>query len=286
MENENKYCYKYPHPSVTADCVIFTFHDGQLKVLLVKRGVEPYKGEWALPGGFMRIDESAEDCARRELREETGFDATHITQFHTFSRPDRDPRERVVTVAFYALVRWQSVAGADDADEAIWQPTDTLPKLAFDHAEILAMALKSLRREIYFHPVGFELLDKEFPMSELQKVYEAILGREFDRRNFAKKMQHTEVIVPADYSPEPQTLECCQEPTEPQGLKKKSIFDLFSSSPSHACKMAPQQPVEQPDMATECNAAEMPAPKRRKSRLFRFNSRKYDELKDADDFEF
>lgn len=227
MENELKYCYRYPHPAVTTDCVIFTFHDGQLKVLLVKRGIEPFKGCWALPGGFMRMDESAEECAKRELREETGYEASYIKQFHTFSAPGRDPRERVVTVAFYALVRWKAVEGADDADEAEWISINRIPPLAFDHKDILKIALESLRKEIHFNPVGFELLDSIFSMPELQAVYEAILGREFDRRNFAKKMQHTKVILPVE--PEEKKQAAAAEETElPRGWCEK-ISKLFSA---------------------------------------------------------
>ncbi|MGN1264366.1 MAG: NUDIX domain-containing protein, partial [Muribaculaceae bacterium] len=121
MENEElKYHYKYPHPSVTTDCVIFGFDGSNLKVLLVQRGIEPYKGRWAFPGGFLRMDESAEEGALRELREETGLQGAYIKQFHTFSDPKRDPRERVITIAYYALVKLQDVIGGDDAAQARW----------------------------------------------------------------------------------------------------------------------------------------------------------------------
>ena len=140
---ELKYCYKYPHPSVTTDCVIFGFDGTKLSVLLVKRGVEPYKGRRAFPGGFMNMDESAEEGALRELQEETGLKGAYIRQFHTFTAPERDPRERVITIAYYALVRMQEVAGGDDADDARWFTLDEVPQLAFDHDQILRKAQKA-----------------------------------------------------------------------------------------------------------------------------------------------
>ncbi len=200
MNNENydeelKYRYKYPHPSVTTDCVIFGFDGRKLNVLLVKRGVEPYQGEWAFPGGFLKMDESAEECARRELYEETGLKQRYIRQFHTYSAVDRDPRERVITIAYYALVRMADVKGGDDAAEAKWHPIDEVPQLAFDHEEILQMALQELYKQIHFEPIGFELLPEKFTVRELQTLYEAILHVKFDRRNFYNKMRRTEVLT-------------------------------------------------------------------------------------------
>ena len=139
------YQYKYEHPAVTTDCVIFTYEDWKLKVLLVKRGGEPYKGEWALPGGFLRNDETAKEGALRELREETGLEASAVGELGVFSDPSRDPRERVITIAFYALVKPSEVEGGDDADEAAWFSIDELPQLAFDHADIINAALERLR---------------------------------------------------------------------------------------------------------------------------------------------
>lgn len=188
------YCYKYPHPSVTADCVIFGFDGYKLKVLLIKRDVNPYKGSWALPGGFIKIDESAEEGALRELREETGLEGAYIRQFHTFSAPNRDPRERVITIAYYALVKMQEVKGGDDAAEARWFAFDELPHLVFDHDQILRKAEQSLRQQIHFEPIGFELLPKQFTIKELQNLYEAILDVRFDRRNFYNKMKRLEML--------------------------------------------------------------------------------------------
>ena len=195
---ENMYCYKYPHPAVTTDCVIFGFDGERLQVLLVERGIEPYKGKWAFPGGFLKMDETAEEGALRELREETGLERAYIQQFHTFSDPHRDPRERVITIAYYALVKIQEVHGGDDAASARWFPLSEIPSLAFDHDYILRMATQRLREEIHFQPVGFELLPEKFTLKELQALYEAILGINFDRRNFAKKMLHLEILTELD----------------------------------------------------------------------------------------
>ena len=191
---EMKYCYRYPHPSVTTDCVIFGFDGNQLQVLLIERGIEPYKGRWAFPGGFLNMEESAEEGALRELKEETGLTGAYIEQFHTFTDPNRDPRERVITIAYYALVRIQEVKGGDDAAKAQWFALDEVPQLAFDHDLILRRALKRLRERIHFEPIGFELLPEKFTMKELQALYEAILEVKFDRRNFAKKMLHFDLL--------------------------------------------------------------------------------------------
>jgi len=192
------YSYKYPHPSVTTDCVIFGFDGTKLKVLLVERGIDPYKGKWAFPGGFIKMDESCEEGALRELKEETGLTGAYIEQFHTFSDPSRDPRERVITVAYYALVRIQDVRGGDDAVKAEWFALDHVPQLAFDHDRILRSALKSLRERIHFEPIGFELLPDKFTLKQLQNLYEAILDVRFDRSNFAKKMLHFNILTQLD----------------------------------------------------------------------------------------
>ena len=195
---ENKYCYRYPHPAVATDCVIFGFNGERLQVLLIERGIEPYQGKWAFPGGFLKMDETAEEGALRELREETGLENAYIQQFYTFSDPTRDPRERVITIAYYALVKIQEVKGGDDAASARWFPLSEIPSLAFDHDYILRMATQRLREEIHFQPVGFELLPERFTLKELQALYEAILGISFDRRNFAKKMLHLEILTELD----------------------------------------------------------------------------------------
>ena len=197
MEEKN-YCYKYPHPAVTSDCVIFGFDGVAIKVLLIQRGIEPYKDKWAFPGGFMQIDETVEECAKRELEEETGLKTTSVEQFYTFSDVNRDPRERVITVAHYALVRLEEVKGGDDAMSAQWFAMNEIPSLAFDHDRILRMAVNRLKERICFEPIGFELLPEIFTMSALQNLYEAILEMKFDRRNFYNKMLKLGILSEAE----------------------------------------------------------------------------------------
>ena len=192
---DKRYCYKYPHPAVTTDCVIFGFDGANLKILLVERGIEPYKGKWALPGGFLNPDESAETGAIRELKEETGLEPEYVEQFRAYTAPDRDPRERVITIAFLALVRLQDVKGGDDAADARWFSVNHVPQLAFDHDVILRDALARLRERIHFHPIGYDLLPEKFTMKELQTLYESVLGVHFDRGNFSKKMLHLDILT-------------------------------------------------------------------------------------------
>ena len=199
--NEQKFCYKYPHPSVTTDCVIFGFDGVSIKVLLIQRGIEPFKEKWAFPGGFMKIDETAEECARRELEEETGLKSAAVEQFYTFSDVNRDPRERVITIAHYALVRLSEVKGGDDAASARWFSMEEVPSLAFDHDRILRMAANRLKERICFEPIGFELLPEVFTMTELQNLYEAILDVKFDRRNFYNKMLKLGILAEAEPRP-------------------------------------------------------------------------------------
>ena len=197
------YQYKYPHPAMTADCVVFGFDGKQLHVLLIERGLEPYMGSWALPGGFMKIDETVEQCALRELKEETGVEDIYLEQFHVFSAVGRDPRERVVTVAFLALVRksdFRLIAG-DDAAGASWFELGKLPPLAFDHHDIIDMARKRLPELMRTKPIGFKLLDEKFSMNELQRLYEAVNGTTYDRRNFARKMSSTGLLRDEGVSP-------------------------------------------------------------------------------------
>lgn len=190
-----KYEYEYPHPAVATDCVVFGFDGHKLKVLLIQRGLDPYKGMWAFPGGFMRMDETAEECASRELKEETGLILTsNIRQLGAFSGVHRDPRERIVSIAFYALARQSEVKGGDDAANAKWWAIDDIPQLAFDHDFILRQAMSRIRQDIHFEPIGFGLLEEKFGIGDLQRLYESILGVHFDRRNFHKKMMQTGVL--------------------------------------------------------------------------------------------
>ena len=195
------YEYKYPHPAVATDCVIFGFDGSSLKILLIERGQEPYKGQWAFPGGFMCIDETAEECAKRELREETGLETAYIEQLQAFTSVNRDPRERVISIAFYALVKISDVKGGDDAAKAQWFPLDNIPQLAFDHDMILRTAMAKLKEKIHFEPIGFELLPEVFTMSHLQNLYESILEVKFDRRNFYKKMNTLNILTPTEERP-------------------------------------------------------------------------------------
>ena len=261
------YQYKYEHPAVTTDCVIFTYEDWKLKVLLVKRGGEPYKGEWALPGGFLRGDETAREGALRELKEETALEASAIGELGVFSDPSRDSRERVITIAFYALVKPSKVQGGDDADEAAWFPIDALPQLAFDHADIIHSALERLKRDIHFEPVGFDLLDEEFTIPDLQRLYEIILGVKFDRRNFQRKILSSGILEEAE------------DPVE--------FSRAEPDSPAMAMKYA--APRIMADMEYRCAEPESPMsaaevkPKRRPGRiasLFRLNKAKYMEMKE------
>ncbi|MBQ5912398.1 MAG: NUDIX hydrolase [Bacteroidaceae bacterium] len=201
VENNKMYSYKYPHPAVTADCVIFGFDGVSIKVLLIQRGIEPYKGQWAFPGGFLKMNETVEECAKRELEEETGLKSASVEQFYTFSAVNRDPRERVITVAHYALVRLSEVKGGDDAASAKWFAMNEIPSLAFDHDHILRLAVKCLKERICFEPIGFELLPEVFTMTELQNLYEAILEVKFDRRNFYNKMLKLGILSDAEPRP-------------------------------------------------------------------------------------
>jgi 8-oxo-dGTP diphosphatase len=158
--------------------------------MLIQRKLPPFQGNWALPGGFVRMDESLEEAAFRELQEETGIDRLFLEQLYTFGAVDRDPRERIVTVAYYALVNLKEhmVKAASDASDAAWFAIDALPSLSFDHDRIVSMALNRLKNKVRYEPIGFELLPKKFTLFQLQKLYEAILEKELDKRNFRKKI--------------------------------------------------------------------------------------------------
>lgn len=285
MEQIQQYTYRYPHPAVTTDCVILTFHEDKLKILLIRRGIEPFKGQWALPGGFIRMDESAEEGAVRELKEETGVSGCTIKQFHTFSAPGRDPRERVITIAFYALMKWQQATGADDAEFADWIPVDSLPELAFDHREIIRVAMEAIRRDIFFEPVGFELLNDTFSMPELQRVYEAILGKEFDRRNFAKKMKHLDILE--------EVKEVVRDlPSVNQNPRKELPLPFLNiDNEKENLKFSNHPPMYAYHQNVPLFEEKNPIPKEkkprgRKSLFFRLNRKKYDNMKKDDSLEF
>jgi 8-oxo-dGTP diphosphatase len=180
------------------DCVVFGFDEGELKVLLIERALEPFKRRWALPGGFVRVDETVDDAARRELGEEAGLKDVFLEQLYTFGAMNRDPRERVVSVAYYALVKLAAheTKAATDAADARWFPISKMSKLAFDHADILTTALARLKGKVRYQPIGFELLPPEFTLSQLQHLYEAVLEMELDKRNFRKKVLGFGLLVP------------------------------------------------------------------------------------------
>jgi 8-oxo-dGTP diphosphatase len=190
--------YQYPRAALTVDCVVFGFDETDLKVLLIERGLAPFKGKWALPGGFVRVDETLDKSARRELAEKTGLKDVFLEQLYTFGTVDRDPRERVVSVAYYALVKLSDhrAKAATDAANAEWFPISKVPRLAFDHADILATALARLKGKVRYQPVGFELLPPKFTLSQLQHIYEAILETDLDKRNFRKKVLSFGLLVP------------------------------------------------------------------------------------------
>ena len=188
-------------PAVTVDLVVLTISDGDLKVLLLRRLVEPFAGEWSLPGGLVHLSESLEDAARRVLNEKTGIPGIYLEQLYTFGNPGRDPRGRVITVAYYALVPIDVVpvlhAGRAERDIG-WHSVRPKEDIAFDHEDIVEYALTRLQNKLDYTPVGVEFLPVRFTLSELQGVYEIILGREVDKRNFRKKIRGNEWLVRAE----------------------------------------------------------------------------------------
>ncbi|MEM7049085.1 MAG: NUDIX domain-containing protein [Acidobacteriota bacterium] len=199
-KRQGLHAYEYPRAALAVDCVVFGLDDEDLKVMLIQRDLPPSEGEWALPGGFVRVDESLDEAARRELLEETGLHDIFLEQLYTFGAIDRDPRERVVSVAYYALVELgsQRVRAATDARQAAWFPVHDVPSLAFDHAEILEVGRQRLSGKLRYQPIGFELLPKKFALSQMQRLYEIVLERSLDKRNFRKKVLSTGLLVETD----------------------------------------------------------------------------------------
>jgi 8-oxo-dGTP diphosphatase len=187
---------KYERPSVTVDVVMMSLRQRDLQVLLVKRRSWPYEGMWAIPGGFVQMDESLETAAKRELQEETGVHDVYLEQLYTFGDPGRDPRTRVITVVYFALLASEllQVRAADDAADVNWFSMYNLPPLAFDHAQILEYALNRLRGKLDYTRIAFNLLPEQFTLRELQRVYEIILHRKLDKRNFRKKVLSTGIL--------------------------------------------------------------------------------------------
>ncbi len=194
------YTYEFPRPNLTVDCVVFGLDEEDLKVMLIRRNLSPFKGRWALPGGFVRMNETLDEAARRELREETGIEKVYLEQLYTFGDMDRDPRERVVTVAYYALVKLggHKIKAATDAEKAAWFSIDDMPELAFDHQRIVQTALTRLKGKVRYEPIGFELLPKKFTLTKLQNFYEIILDKKLDKRNFRRKINMMKLLAPLD----------------------------------------------------------------------------------------
>ena len=180
----------YARPAVTVDVLLFTIRDEKLQLALIKRGIAPHRGSWALPGGFVRMDEELEEAARREIEEETGVRDIFLEQLYTFGTLERDPRTRVITIVYFALVPGEhlTLRADTDASDASWFAVDELPDLAFDHPQIVAVGLERLKSKIEYSNVAYGLLPARFRLSELQRVYEIILGRALDKRNFRKRV--------------------------------------------------------------------------------------------------
>lgn len=195
---ENPLKEKFKRPLVAVDIIIFTIKDNDLKVILVKRGIPPFKGKWAIPGGFVKIDESLEEAAKRELKEEAGVSEVYLEQLYTFGTPKRDPRTRVISVVYFALVNASGIKlkATTDASEAEFFSAYKAPSLAFDHDSILKYALQRLRWKLEYTTTAFSLLPDKFTLTELQKAYEIIFNKKFDKRNFRKKILSLGIIEP------------------------------------------------------------------------------------------
>lgn len=188
---------------IAVDIIIFTIEASVLKVLLVRRKIEPFLGQFAIPGGFIHADENLDEAALRELREETGVTDVYLEQLYSFGEPTRDPRGRVVSISYFALISAdRTLKAGSDAAEASWWPVLELPPLAFDHAKILDYALERLRNKLEYTTVGFQLLPEKFTLVQLQEVYEAIIGKKLDKRNFRRKMAMLKILKPLnEYQP-------------------------------------------------------------------------------------
>ncbi|HTL36975.1 MAG TPA: NUDIX domain-containing protein [Kofleriaceae bacterium] len=194
------FTYEYARPALAVDCVVFGLDENDLKVLLIQRKLAPFQHAWALPGGFVRIEETLDAAARRELEEEAGVSDVYLEQLFTFGDLDRDPRERVVSTAYYALAKLSDhrVRASTDAMGVGWFGLDDLPKLAFDHSTIVTRAHERLRGKVRYAPIGFELLPPRFSLTQLQRLYEIILGTDLDKRNFRKKLLSMDLLVETD----------------------------------------------------------------------------------------
>lgn len=192
----------FPNPQIklTVDAIVFGYNAGKISILLIQRKYEPFKGKWAIPGGFVLENESLEEAVQRELKEETGVSINYLEQLYTFGAVDRDPRGRVVSVAYFGLIHpdGHTLEASTDAELAQWFEIDNLPELSFDHKDILNVAIERLKGKITYEPIGFELLETKFPFSDLEKLYTTLLGRPVDRRNFRKKINNLNILDELD----------------------------------------------------------------------------------------
>lgn len=219
------YVYDYPHPAVTTDAVLFTVRDGRLEVLLIQRRHEPYAGRWAFPGGFLDYEEDLLDCALRELEEETGVSGVELEQFHAAGTPGRDPRERNISILHMGLVRADEVnpVADDDAGDVGWFDARRPPPLAFDHAELLPLAVRHLTARIMHSDAALRFLPPRFTLAELQRVYEAVLDKELDREEFRRVIRALDWLQPTGE-------------TAREGRRREQLFQSARSKP------APQAP--------------------------------------------
>ena len=187
---------QYEQPAITVDLVIFTVNEGQLKVLLVKRAEGPFAGSWSIPGGFLKLGESLDEAAIRVMNEKTGVREIYLEQLYTFGEPKRDPRARVITVAYFALIPWKNLLQPASAKvtSVTWLAVDELPRLAFDHRKILNYAVTRLRAKASYSNIVYGLMPEQFRLSDLQKMYEIIINKPLDKRNFRKRMLATGLL--------------------------------------------------------------------------------------------
>lgn len=211
---------------VAVDAVVFGYTSKEgLSILLIKRDIEPFKNTWALPGGLIKDDESIEEAVERELKEETGVSINYLEQLYSFGKPGRDPRNRVISVTYYGLVKPKEfeLKASTDANDAKWFLINELPQLAFDHQMIIDKAMERLKGKIVYEPIGFELLDKKFPFSDLENLYSTVLDRPVDRRNFKKKIIKFGFLEETD---EKQVLEGAGRPGNLFKFNEKKYFQL------------------------------------------------------------
>lgn len=189
--------HEYKNPSLAVDLVVFGYHENELSVLLLNRKEEPFKDRWTLPGAFLQMQETFQTTCSRVLQTKLGMDNVYLEQLYSFDEVERDPRGRVISVVYYALinpVKFEVVAGSM-ANDVKWFSVKKVPKLGFDHNDLFKKALQRLKSKILYWPVGFELLDEFFTMTELHELYECILDTTIDRRNFRRKILDSEYII-------------------------------------------------------------------------------------------